>query len=72
MTAPDFELFVSLRAERLVDHLTPDADAQTEGENVDLARDEARRGLPTQAQRGRRYDAVVIERRVLGQIGGSR
>jgi hypothetical protein len=71
VTAPDFELFVSLRAERLVDHLTPDAETQTDGENVDLAREEAPRGFPTQAKRRRRHE-VVIERRVLGQIGGSR
>jgi hypothetical protein len=71
VTTPDLEITASLRARSLISHVPPDSQTQSEGEDVELPRDQRRRGLPTQVQPGRHYDDVAIEKRVLGRIVSS-
>ncbi len=72
MSTPDFEIVASLRARRIVSHVPPEGETRTEGEDIELAHDETRRGLPTPMQPERRYDDVSVQKRVLGFLGGRR
>jgi hypothetical protein len=45
MTTPDFQISVRLRAQKLVSHVSPAADVNTEGENVMLTQRRTRRGV---------------------------
>ncbi len=67
MTAPDFEIDASIRAKRLVAHVPPDAQTRTEGEEVRLAREEQRSGVPAKMESGERYSDVVIHKRIVGE-----
>jgi hypothetical protein len=66
VTTPDFEIDVSLVARELVSHVPPDAKTETEGEDVRLARDHVRSGLPEAIQAGERSTDVVVEKRLVG------
>jgi hypothetical protein len=56
-----------MRAKRLVPHVPPDAQTRTEGEDVTLAREEQRSGVPPRMESGERYRDVVIETRIVGK-----
>jgi hypothetical protein len=65
MTAPDFEVKASLRARTITTHVPPDA--ETECENVALARRENRSGLAPEVEPGGRYDDVEVEKELMGE-----
>lgn len=71
MTPPNFEIGVALRARELVAHVPPDTRTDTSGDDVSLDRQETRRGLPAELAPGRRYDDVVVEKRVVGRLVGA-
>jgi hypothetical protein len=66
VTTPDFEIRVSLVARDLVNHVPPDAKTYTEGEDVRLARDHVRSGLPAEIQAGAHSTDVLVEKRLVG------
>jgi hypothetical protein len=68
VTPPNFEIGVGLRARALVPHIPPDTRTETSGDDVSLERQEARRGLPAELEPGRRYDDVVVEKRVVAEL----
>jgi hypothetical protein len=68
VTAPDFEINARIRAKRLVPHVPPEA--RTEGEEVTLARDEERTGVPARIASGEHYSDVVIDKRIVGEMRG--
>jgi hypothetical protein len=71
VTAPKgFGIALGLRARRMLVHEPPDA--RTESEDVDLARDETREGLPAELRPGETYEAVVIEKRLAGDVRSAR
>jgi hypothetical protein len=65
---PDFEIDLRLRADRLSAHAPPDADVDSEGAGVSLAREQTRRGLPPEIEPGRRYEGIEISKRIRGVI----
>jgi hypothetical protein len=66
VTTPDFEIDVGLHARNLVSHVPPEARTETEGDDMRLARRQARTGLPEETQAGGHYSDVVVEKRVVG------
>ncbi|HEY3206831.1 MAG TPA: hypothetical protein VGJ58_07755 [Gaiellaceae bacterium] len=70
MTAPDFEISTRLRADSLTAHVPPDVRTAVEGDDVTLARDQTRRGLPAQIETAAQYRNVLIEKRLLGEKHG--
>ena len=67
MTAPDFEIRASFRARRLAVHVPPEAETETEGEGVSIARRENREGLPEKMETGGRYFDVNVEKELVGE-----
>ena len=67
MTAPDFEIRASLRARKLVVHVPPEAETETEGEGVSIARRENGGGLPAKLEPGGRYRDVSVEKELVGE-----
>lgn len=67
MNAPDFEIDARIRAKGLVPHVPPDAQTHAEGEEVTLAREEQRSGVPAEMESGERYSDVVIDKRIVGE-----
>jgi hypothetical protein len=65
---PDFELSAGLRARELVTHVPPEAQTETTGDDVTLAHRETRAHLPVKAEPGGRYENVVVEKQVVGQM----
>ena len=65
---PDFELIVGLRARRLVAQVPPDAQTDPTGGAVSIEREERRSGLPPEMEPGARYDGVIVEKRVVGEV----
>jgi hypothetical protein len=64
VAAPDFEISTRIRAKHLAAYVPPDA--QTEGEEVTLARDERRSGVSSRTEAGARYSDVAINKRIVG------
>jgi hypothetical protein len=65
---PDFELSASVRARKLVTHVPPEAQTETTGDDVTLAHRETRIRLPPKMEPGGRYDDVVVEKQVVGEM----
>jgi hypothetical protein len=64
VAAPDFEISTRIRAKTLAAYVPPDA--QTEVEDVTLARDERRSGVSSRMEAGALYSDVAINKRILG------
>jgi hypothetical protein len=65
---PDFELIVGLRGRELVAHVPPAAQTDPTGGGVSIEAEERRRGLPPEMEPGARYDGVIVEKRVIGEV----
>jgi hypothetical protein len=65
---PDFEIMVGLRAQELVAHVPPDAQTDPIGGAVSVEREEARSGLPPEMEPCARYDGVIVEKLVVGEV----
>lgn len=68
MSETDFEIASSFRARELAVHVPPDVVTETEGEDVELCRREARNRSPAELRAGETYDDVVVEKRVIGRL----
>jgi hypothetical protein len=62
VSVPDFEIGVSLRAERLTALAPPDAEVAPEG--VELVQEEVRSGLPEEIEPGEPYEDVGVAKRL--------
>jgi hypothetical protein len=67
VNVPDFEINACLRAKRLTSRIPPDVRAETEGDDVSLASDQRRSGLPTVMESGGRYSDVLVEKRLVAE-----
>jgi hypothetical protein len=65
---PDFELIVGLRARELVAQVPPAAQTNATGGAVSIEREDTRGGLPPELEPGARYERVVVEKRVVGEV----
>jgi hypothetical protein len=68
VTRPDFEIDASLRAEKLVTRVPPDAQAEAETEDVKLERRQTRRGVSERVHPLARDGGVAVEKRVVGRL----
>ena len=66
MSAPDFEIGVSLRVRRLTPLVPPDAEVAPEG--AELEREELRSGLPEEIEPGDSYERVEVSKRLRGML----
>jgi hypothetical protein len=69
VTTPDFEIRARLRARTLTSREPPDARTKTNGENLTVTRQQTRSGLPAEMRAGERYEDVVVDKRLSGEVG---
>jgi hypothetical protein len=69
VSAPDFEIDVSLQARRLTPLVSPDAEVTPEG--AVLEREELRSGLPEEIEPGDSYEDVGVAKRLLAETRDS-
>lgn len=72
MNPPDFEISVSLRAEKLVSRVPPDAQTETLGEEVTLERRQTRHGPSARLEPADHCDDVAVEKQIVGRIAVNR
>jgi hypothetical protein len=65
---PDFQIVVGLRARELVTRVPPAAQTEPTGEAVSIEREETRSGLPPEMEPGARYEGVIVDKRVVGEV----
>jgi hypothetical protein len=69
VSTPDFEITARLRAQQLIGRVPPDAQTETEGDDVTLEREQTRSGLPAEMEAGVGYSDVLVEIRLVGEKG---
>ncbi len=68
MSEVDFEIAASLRAQKLTVRAPPEARIEPESDDMELDRRESRAGLPNELQPSASYEAVSVEKQVLGRL----